>query len=81
MRGAAYLKALGQCVVHDKANIWLVNPHAKGNRCAHNLQTPTVPVSLYYDALLRGHASMIVLSLKLATLLYIEHSFTCFGGV
>lgn len=64
-----YLQAFGQGVVHYKAHIWLVNAHSKGNGCTYHLQAATLPFPLHLDTLLRGHASMVVVCLKLTTLL------------
>lgn len=64
-----YLQAFGQGVVHYKAHIWLVNAHPKGNGCTYHLQATTLPFPLHLDALFRGHASMVMVCLKLTTFL------------
>ena len=66
----SHLKALWQSVVHDKAHIWLVNAHAEGNSGTDHLQAPRVPFTLHPDALLWGHASMVVSSCQLPMLLH-----------
>lgn len=64
-----YLQAFGQGVVHYKTHIWLVNAHPKRNGCTYHLQATTLPLPLHLDALFRGHASMVMVCLKLTTLL------------
>lgn len=66
-----HLETLWEGVMHHKADIRLINAHAKGNGCTHHLQASMKPCCLYFDTLLWGHASMIVQSLYISLFLQI----------
>ena len=54
------LQRLGQGVVDDKAHVWLVDAHAKGNGGGNDLHLVSCPVLLHSLALLWCQASMVV---------------------
>ena len=54
------LQRFGQGVVDDKANIWLVDAHAKGNGGRNDLHLVSRPILLHSLPLLWCQASMVI---------------------
>ena len=70
MLQVTHLKAFRQSVMHDKAHVWLIDPHSKGNGGTYHLHHPAAPLPLHLDALLGSHTSMIVMRFDVTLLLH-----------
>ena len=56
------LKILGDCVVDNEADVWLVDNYNKGDACDSYLGLTPMPISLNLTPCFGFHTSMIMMS-------------------